>query len=72
MHYKQKIDVVALRFFRLLQILYNKLWTHCQACQGSYHQDVICSNQDCPIFYRRKKVQIDLVRAMDALNKLSW
>ena len=33
------------------------LWTQCQRCQGSLHQDVLCSSRDCPIFYRRKKVQ---------------
>mmetsp|Transcript_30619 Transcript_30619/g.91788 ORF Transcript_30619/g.91788 Transcript_30619/m.91788 type:complete len:1095 (+) Transcript_30619:226-3510(+) len=39
---------------------FNKLWTQCQRCQGSTHQDVLCSNSDCPIFYKRKKVQADL------------
>ncbi|KAK7253937.1 DNA polymerase delta subunit 1 [Aureococcus anophagefferens] len=37
-----------------------KLWTNCQRCQGSLHQDVLCSNSDCPVFYKRKKVQTDL------------
>lgn len=32
------------------------LWTQCQRCQGSLHQDVLCTSRDCPIFYRRKKV----------------
>ena len=39
---------------------FNELWTQCQRCQGSLHQDVLCSNSDCPIFYKRKKVQADL------------
>ena len=54
------------------QQVFSHLWTECQRCQGSFHQDVICSNRDCPIFYKRKKVQIDLQAAQDALDKFSW
>eukprot|EP01038_Epipyxis_sp_PR26KG_P010428 gene10428-14008_t len=54
------------------QQVFNQLWTECQRCQGSFHQDVICSNRDCPIFYKRKKVQIDLQGAQDALDKFAW
>jgi DNA polymerase delta subunit 1 len=54
------------------QQVFNNLWTECQRCQGSFHQDVICSNKDCPIFYKRKKVQIDLQAAQEALDKFSW
>jgi DNA polymerase delta subunit 1 len=54
------------------QVMYSRLWTQCQSCQGSFHQDVICSNQDCPIFYKRKKVQLDLRDAMKRLDKLAW
>jgi DNA polymerase delta subunit 1 len=39
---------------------HSRVWTECQNCQGSLHQDVICSNRDCPVFYLRKKVAIDL------------
>jgi len=52
--------------------LFSQLWTQCQRCQGSLHQDVLCSNRDCPIFYKRKKVQKDLKDAQDALDKYSW
>jgi DNA polymerase delta subunit 1 len=51
---------------------FSQLWTECQRCQGSFHQDVICSNKDCPIFYKRKKVQIDLKAVQEALDKFSW
>ena len=50
---------------------YNKLWTQCQRCQGSLHQDVLCSNNDCPIFYMRTKAQKDLKIAQDKLAKFS-
>ncbi|CAE7585421.1 POLD1 [Symbiodinium microadriaticum] len=54
------------------QHVFNRLWTECQHCQGSFHQEVLCSNRDCPIFYKRKKVQIDLKAAQDALDRFSW
>ena len=54
------------------QQVFNQLWTECQRCQGSFHQDVICTNRDCPIYYKRKKVQIDLQAAQEALDKFSW
>lgn len=54
------------------QRIYNQLWTECQRCQGSFHQEVICSNRDCPIFYKRKKTQIDLQAVQSALDKFAW
>ena len=35
-----------------LEGLYGALWTQCQRCQGSLHDDVLCTSRDCPIFYR--------------------
>ena len=35
-----------------LQETFGKLWTQCQRCQCSMHQDVLCTSRDCPIFYR--------------------
>jgi DNA polymerase delta subunit 1 len=43
-----------------LQEEYKFLWTECQRCQGTHFDDIICSNNDCSIFYRRKKVIKDL------------
>eukprot|EP00055_Hartaetosiga_balthica_P008997 m.34836 g.34836 ORF g.34836 m.34836 type:complete len:1078 (-) comp6562_c0_seq1:46-3279(-) len=43
-----------------LEEKFSRLWSQCQRCQGSLHQDVLCSSRDCPIFYMRKKVQKDL------------
>lgn len=40
-----------------LEIKFNKLWTQCQRCQGSLLEEVICTANDCPIFYMRKKIQ---------------
>ena len=65
--YLQKLSNV-----RDQQANYNQLWTECQRCQGSFHQEVICSNKDCAIFYKRKKTQIDLQAAQNALDKFAW
>ncbi|GJQ12626.1 hypothetical protein GpartN1_g4417.t1 [Galdieria partita] len=50
---------------------YAMLWTQCQRCMGSICQDVLCSNSDCPIFYRRRKVQKDLEDASKQLGRFS-
>ena len=52
-----------------LESSFSALWTQCQRCQGSLHQDVLCTSRDCPIFYRRKKVQKDLTEAHAVLNR---
>ncbi|MEW5314891.1 MAG: hypothetical protein WDW38_006353 [Sanguina aurantia] len=52
-----------------LEAQYGALWTQCQRCQGSLHQDVLCTSRDCPIFYRRKKVQKDLNEMQQALAR---
>lgn len=44
----------------ILEEKFSRLWTQCQRCQGSLHEDVLCTSRDCPIFYMRKKVQKDL------------
>lgn len=36
-----------------LEMEFARLWTCCQRCQGSVTQDVICTNNDCPIFFKR-------------------
>jgi len=51
--------------------IFAKLWSQCQRCQMSLHHEVLCTSRDCPIFYRRKKVQIDLQEASETLSKLS-
>ena len=48
---------------------YSKVWTQCQQCQGSLHQEVICSSKDCPVFYMRKKVQKDLNEQQAVLDR---
>ncbi|KAG7170869.1 DNA polymerase delta-like [Homarus americanus] len=54
--YMQQMTVLC-----TLEEKFSRLWTQCQRCQGSIHEEVICTSRDCPIFYMRKKVQIELV-----------
>ena len=52
---------------------YNDLWVQCQRCQGSLHQDVICQNIDCPIFYKRVKASKQLEESQKEMNRfLTW
>jgi len=50
---------------------YHKLWTQCQRCQGSLTQEVLCTNRDCPIFYRRVKARKDLEDARKVLEQFT-
>lgn len=50
---------------------FSRLWSQCQRCQGSVNQKVLCESKDCPIFYRRKKAQIDLQDAMKELDRFN-
>lgn len=45
---------------RMLEDRFSQLYTECQRCQGSLHEEILCSSRDCPIFYIRKKVQMEL------------
>ncbi|PPQ66648.1 hypothetical protein CVT26_009402 [Gymnopilus dilepis] len=52
-----------------LQVRFSRLWTQCQRCQGSLHQDVLCTSKDCPIYYMRKKAQKDVEDANAVLDR---
>ena len=62
----------ALQTVNDLETDFNRLWTQCQRCQGSLHQDVLCTSRDCPIFYRRKKVWLRLVDAVSMHVYVHW
>jgi DNA polymerase delta subunit 1 len=53
---------------------FQRLWTHCQSCQGSVFTEVVCAANDCPIFYKRTKAHKDCVESQKSLSKfaLSW
>lgn len=43
-----------------LEDRFAELYTECQRCQGSLHEEILCTSRDCTIFYVRKKVQMEL------------
>lgn len=53
------------------QVQFARLWTQCQRCQGSLHQDVLCTSKDCPIFYMRKKAQKEVEDSVAVLDRFS-
>lgn len=60
---------------RIKEQEFSRLWTQCQSCQGSMHQEVLCTARDCPIFYLRAKVRKELEDTRKTLRKfddLSW
>nr|CAG8453311.1 5708_t:CDS:10 [Entrophospora candida] len=54
-----------------LEVHFARLWTQCQRCQGSLHQDILCSSKDCPIWYMRKKAQKDVQDATTITERLN-
>lgn len=48
-----------------LEERFSRLWSECQRCQGARNEEVLCTSRDCPIFYMRTKVKMDL----DTQNK---
>jgi DNA polymerase delta subunit 1 len=65
-------------FFKQMKLVrkqegqFSKLWTECQRCQSSLHQEVLCTSRDCPIFYRRIKTAKDLKQAQEKLDQFSF
>nr|BAO20831.1 DNA polymerase delta catalytic subunit [Baculentulus morikawai] len=60
---------------QVLEEKFSRLWTQCQRCQGSLHEEVLCTSRDCPIFYMRTKVQKDLADQDKVLQRFglpSW
>ena len=55
-----------------LEERFNKLWTQCQRCQGSLTQEVICTSNDCPIFYMRKKAQKEATDQDKIIQKFGY
>lgn len=64
-----KLYCGALAQMNYLEHKFSRLWTECQRCQGSLYQEVLCSNNDCPIFYMRKKTQKDVYQQSQDLLK---
>nr|BAJ78743.1 DNA polymerase delta catalytic subunit [Phraortes illepidus] len=64
-----EIYCAELTKFSDLEEDFAQLWTECQRCQGSLHEEVICTSRDCPIFYMRKKVRIELGKRSTVMQR---
>ena len=62
--YWQKVNEVRVREER-----FSSLWTTCQRCVKSLNEDIMCSNNDCKIFYRRVKAMHDVEKARETLDR---
>ncbi|XP_032394582.1 DNA polymerase delta catalytic subunit [Etheostoma spectabile] len=71
---KKESELYQKEIFHLstLEERFSRLWTQCQRCQGSLHEDVLCTSRDCPIFYMRKKVQKDLDDQSKLVDRFGW
>lgn len=72
---KENTDVIYYKQLELhneMELKFSRLWTQCQRCQESMHQDVLCTSKDCPIFYMRKKAQKDMKDAADTLERFNY
>lgn len=71
---KKESELYQKEIFHLnaLEERFSRLWTQCQRCQGSLHEDVLCTSRDCPIFYMRKKVQKDLDDQTTLVSRFGW
>lgn len=56
------------------EVEFARLWVCCQRCQSSLASDVICTNRDCQIFFKRKRAQKDVEEAVKNLARfdLTW
>nr|CAH8853722.1 unnamed protein product [Trichobilharzia regenti] len=52
-----------------LEQKFASLWTECQRCQQSIHEEVICTSRDCPIFYMRMKSRKDVEEAYKVIQR---
>ncbi|AMD21716.1 HFL140Wp [Eremothecium sinecaudum] len=64
-----ELYVKALSEVHNLETMFARLWTQCQRCSGSLHNEVLCSNQSCDIFYMRVKAKKELQEKIEQLSK---
>ncbi|ORX72765.1 delta DNA polymerase [Linderina pennispora] len=74
-HCAPKLPEIHMRHMdvmREMELRFSRLWTECQRCQGSLHQEVVCNNRDCPIFYMRRKAQKDAEEQAETMERFDY
>lgn len=64
-----ELYIQALYNVRGLEEKFARLWTQCQRCAGTLHNEVLCSNKNCDIFYMRVKAKKELQENLEQLSK---
>lgn len=64
-----ELYIKALYDVQDLEEKFSRLWTQCQRCAGNLHNEVLCSNKNCDIFYMRVKVKKELQEKVEQLSK---
>lgn len=64
-----ELYIKALYNVRDLEEKFARLWTQCQRCSGSLHNEVLCSNKNCDIFYMRVKMKKELQENTEQLSR---
>jgi len=67
--YEGEVYLQKMQDLKHFQKNFTDLWTTCQRCTGSLCQEVLCSNNSCPIFYRRVKARKDLEITQEQVRK---
>lgn len=60
-----------LQQMQLYERTFHRLWSNCQSCQGSMHQEVICKNSECPVFYARVIAQKNVQQQSSIINRFN-
>uniref|UniRef100_A0A915CHF5 DNA polymerase n=1 Tax=Parascaris univalens TaxID=6257 RepID=A0A915CHF5_PARUN len=66
-----KAYITHMALMNAIENRFGRLWTECQNCAGTDNEEVLCSARDCPIFYMREKVRLDLDEQMKALKRFN-
>ncbi|KAI4463291.1 dna polymerase catalytic subunit [Holotrichia oblita] len=66
---EMNLYIQQLNHHKQLECRFSALFTECQRCQQSLHEEILCTSRDCPIFYIRKKVQMELESSKTKLNR---
>lgn len=53
------------------EALSQRCWVQCLRCQKSLAQEVVCKNDDCPLYYRRDQAKLLLQQSQEELDRFS-
>jgi DNA polymerase delta subunit 1 len=60
--HQTEIYIEQMRLLNIAEKRHATLWRTCQDCHHRLCTPVDCNNSDCPIFYERKKAQLDAIK----------